>query len=649
MHEGAEQLSDEIDLKELMINLWSNKIIILITTILTIFIGGVITGNSEKEYTARALFKLSSNEKSYKPQLPAGAQGAASLAGITLPGNTKHDDLVERLGGRVFIEQIDQIIGLRSDNFYNSFNPDYVEPKWKVLLKKILGISNGIYNEEEIIWSSTIENFLDNVVIDSTDASNLQVKVVHTNPDRAAEIANTIMNKIISDQEVYQDEIQNFQLQYLSDTLAKALDDLELVKSKMGNYAIENNANPKEGFALASKKLVIAKDKYKEHSELYMAVLAISKLFQNGNIRPTDNEYNALQKSHPIIDQVEFRRIFGQNEIISEWSWPEETTVYTVLKTLDDRRSRLESEVEAAQDYAESFAKNLQEYTKYERDVKTAEAKYQVIMQQSMRNSLFAGIENSQSEVYEYAISPIRTNSSTTIALAISGLIGIFLGILIALVVVKIRGVYSSNNLLISAKNVNFSEKINRKFNRISKKDFKTLKDTLISNPYLLRDLKLEVHKSKRKIVMISNVGSKLKSARFSKILAIDMQADGMRTVLIDFSRPSRTDDNEKAFYSKTNFLILEEFEGLMIMAPGETRSAMSFLTKKEAKEQLHKLSSEFDSVILSVERNDAISLARFLSNIDVFHFSLTRKNKTKVDVLENIYNILPFEAQLYD
>lgn len=649
MSKGTEQLSDEIDLKELTINLWANKATILFVTILTIFIGGLLAGNSEKEYTARALFKLSSNNTSNGPKLPTGVSGAASLAGLNLSSNTKHDDLVERLGGRVFIEKIDEVLGLRDDIFYNNFNPNYTEPKWKSFTKKMLGISKVIYNEEEIIWSTTIENFLDNVVIEATDASNIEIKIVHTNPDRAAQIANSIMDIIILDEEKYQNEIQNYRLRYLSDTLAKALDDLEQVKSKLGNYAIENNANPNEGFVLASKKLVITKDEFKTHDELFMAVLAISKLFKKDMDGSLDNQYKALRKAHPIIDQVEFRRIFGQNEIISEWSWPEETTIFTVLKTLSDRRSRLKSEVEEAQKYAESFAENLQEYTKYERELKTAEATYKVIMQQSMTNSLLSGIENSKSEVYEYAKSPIRTNSSTTIALAISGVVGIFLGFIAALLVAKFKGVYSSKHLLISAKNINFGAEINKKLKRMSKKDLKTVKNTLVTNPYLLRDLKLEVQKSRTKIIMISNLGSKLKSAQLSKILSVDMQVDGMRTAFINFSRSLGKDDNEKVYDPKTNFLILEEFEALTIMAPGKTRSAMSFLTKKEAKEQIQKLSNEFDCVILSVEQKDAISLARFLSTIDVFHVSLTRKNKTRRNVLESIYDVLPFKAQLYD
>ena len=49
---------DEIDLKEIVVALWSHKILIILTTVIFIVFGGYQITSTEKKYTAIAVFQI---------------------------------------------------------------------------------------------------------------------------------------------------------------------------------------------------------------------------------------------------------------------------------------------------------------------------------------------------------------------------------------------------------------------------------------------------------------------------------------------------------------------------------------------------------------------------------------------------------------
>ena len=77
----------------------------------------------------------------------------------------------------------------------------------------------------------------------------------------------------------------------------------------------------------------------------------LSLILQNKTIN--QNDYLELRQKFPIVDQVEFRRVLGQNEIINSWSWPEASSVDAVFDTLSERKNRLQSQINASQINAE--------------------------------------------------------------------------------------------------------------------------------------------------------------------------------------------------------------------------------------------------------------------------------------------------------
>jgi uncharacterized protein involved in exopolysaccharide biosynthesis len=121
---------DEINLRELFITLWAYKLLIASTCALGIVFGGYYALNADKEFTSAAIFKLDQARRdgiSFDGQLGAlakiGGFGGGQLAAMTLPR--------DQFTGRIFIEKLDAKLNFQADPYFNSYNPNSVDPIWK--------------------------------------------------------------------------------------------------------------------------------------------------------------------------------------------------------------------------------------------------------------------------------------------------------------------------------------------------------------------------------------------------------------------------------------------------------------------------------------------------------------------------------------
>ena len=637
----------DIDVKELFLLVWSYKIFITILISVSVLLALYIESNSKKVYTASALFAYETNRNNENINIGSVTNGIPGLSGLVDLGSAENDDLIERVMSRLFIEKLDTKLGLRVDDYYNTYNDKYSDPIWKSIIKKLIGFTNGANDIEELIWNTTINNFINSVDIQITTASNIRIIVNHNDPERAAKIANTIMNTIISDLDEKTKNFQDDRLNYLSEILSEALYDLETIQSKLKNFIIEFSADPLTDFIQASFKLELLKEEFNQAEELHKAVLAMSKLYTLNKI--SNAEYLLLKKEHPIIDKVEFRRIFGQNEVISAWTWPEENNVNQVLKTLTDRNSRLRSSVNSALVNAEKLAENVNKFNDLERQRANAEATYTVILEQVKGSAFMYGNNKQNSEVYENAKPPVRPLRNTKMTVIVGGIIGLFLGLLLSISVAYWKGIYYSISSLSFVQKINYLKKF-KPFKKVSNKNLKKLNLKLSDRSVIeLRELTLAIKQNNNQFIMISSFTRKFKARSMSQILGVGMQSDGGRIAYIDFSKRLGLNDDNPRQHFNDNFLLLEKFENLYILEPNEVKNIMSFTTRQGARNHLMELKSDFDNIILSVEAKDAISLARFLNFKDVFHIAISQKNKTKRKVLESINDIIPFGAFLHD
>ena len=388
---------DEIDLKEIVVALWSHKILIILTTVIFIVFGGYQITSTEKKYTAIAVFQIEQKDKSgFNLSSELGA--LASLAGIDRNSSSSLDVLLERIRAREFILEISKRHLLANDPFFNTYLPEKSDPLWKSTIKKIIGWEQLKVDKSLITENNIITAYNKFVKTEETDGGAISISVTHEVPQLAAEYANKFMEDIRGLVELESNAAQQFRLAYLSETLADALQEMETAQQNLKQYALQNSAMAEENFISGSLKLDelrMEKRKVEEISKVLEIIFDIVKTRNYDN-----NSYQSLRLAYPLVDDLDFRRILGMSETISAWNWPTSDTIEAVSATLRDRLNRLEIEINTIEDNAKIYASSAEDLAKFTRDAKIAEATYTVLIEQVKSQSLAAGFQPDTFKVF---------------------------------------------------------------------------------------------------------------------------------------------------------------------------------------------------------------------------------------------------------
>ena len=647
MENSLNSTSDyEIDLRELFITLWAYKLFIAGTCALGIVFGGYYALNADKEFTSAAIFKLD-QEKSGGISLGGELGALASIAGFG--GGLAATILpTDQVTGRVFIEKLDAKLNFQADPYFNTYNPSLVDPIWKSLIKSAIGWQKSSTDAQEAIWQGIVAKYSKNIMLDETQDGSVKIVVTHVNPQRAAEIANAIMDEVISNAKNKKDTEQAQQLSYLSNTLANSLSDLEVSQSNLKQFTLENGALPLESFAKGSLQLEALREQLSQTYELHEAVAALSILLRNN--RTDQKNYLVLRQKFPIVDQVEFRRVLGQNEIISSWSWPNASSVNAVLSTLSERKSRLQSQINVSQIDAERSKLVLDTYAKLERNAKIAEATYAVLIEQVKAQSMVAGYRPDRTEVYEYASASINPSApKRSLILALGAVLGLFVGAALSLAFALRRGVYYSKNSLITGVQARLTSSV-RTLLPLRNKSLEDVNTMLVKKPRpVLRDMAVEIHKSAAAQVVVTSSRAKMTGNGVARALAGYMQSDTMKVAVIDFSSKAKKLDIDEEKLSVGSFDVAESADQISVLIPGDNLSVMESLSHKDFWKKIQSLSSTFDLVFLCADNGDAISLLSALEGQKMYHVTLARTKNTKSAVLAQMSSLLPIQGLLHD
>jgi uncharacterized protein involved in exopolysaccharide biosynthesis len=636
------EANDEIDLRELFITLWAYKLLIISFCVLGVIYGGYYSLNARKEYSSTAIFKL--GDTSVNMNLSQNISSLANIARLN-PMISANTYPVDQVRGRIFIQSLDEKLNFRTDPYFNTYNPNHVDPIWKSRIKRAIGWQKSSINAEEAMWQNIIAKYLKNVELNQTTDGSIKVSVTHVNPQRAAKIANGIMDEIILNKKTKINKTQDQHLSYLSNTLAMALNDLEVSQSKLKEFALKNSALPLEEFAAGSLKLDLLREQLIQTTELHEAVAALSLILKNEKI--DQNDYLALRQKFPIIDQVEFRRVLGQNEIISSWSWPEASTVDAVFDTLSDRINRLQSQINASQIDAERSGLALETFAKLEREAKISEATYTVLIEQVKAQSMLTGFRPDKTEIYEYASASINASApKRSMILVVGAMSGLFAGVLLSLALSTYRGVYYSINSLMIGAQARFTASV---------KTLLPLRNKILgevgaihmkkSHP-ILRDMAVEIHKNATKQVVVTSSRAKMNGDCVARALAEYMQSDSMKVAVINFSSRAKKLDIEGERLSVGSFVVTESAGHISALRPNE---ALELLSHKDFWGKINLLNSTFDLVFLCADNSDAISLLSALEGQKVYHITIARTKKTKSSTLIHMRSLLPIQGLLYD
>ena len=143
---------------------------------------------------------------------------------------------------------------------------------------------------------------------------------------------------------------------------------MERAQKNLKNYALENSAMAQENFISDSLKLDQIRMEKRKVKDIVDLLSILEDFIKSGNL--DDNSYEALRSSHPLVDDIDFRRILGMSETISAWSWPDIETIDAVTTTLRDRIKQLDIDISNIEENAKIYATSAEDLTKYQRDAK---------------------------------------------------------------------------------------------------------------------------------------------------------------------------------------------------------------------------------------------------------------------------------------
>ncbi|WP_341247401.1 GumC family protein [Nereida ignava] len=460
-HQPTDAAEDEINLKELFLTIWAYKFLIALVSSVFLVGAGFYALNADKVYSAKSTFALPGGTGSSGILGSLGGElgGLATLVGAPTGGGDA-EVIVERLTSREFILEIARELDLINDEMFNSYDPNATGPAWKAVLKSLLGMVSEKPNANRIALQNVINAYKDHIAVGANDTGSISVTVDHEVPERAAEIANHIVSKIIALKALESSDETDEKLEYLSRTLADASEDLEVAQGALKQYSLENSIQAVDSFALGSVMLDDMRVQRDQSAEQLEAALALKDVLSKGV--PSEADYDRLRQEFPQLDQPSFRRIMGVSEVASAWTWPSVEVVSQVESSIRDRLSALERDILKLEGDALKYASSAERLAELTRDLRIAEAAYTVLIEQVKSQSLVAGFRPDNSRILEVADVPtIPTEPKRTLILALGLVLGVFVGSAVALVLGMRRGVYFALSSLLEASGVSSGFKVN--------------------------------------------------------------------------------------------------------------------------------------------------------------------------------------------
>ena len=256
MSETSNFEDNEIDLRELAARVWSHKFLIVLLTGLSIFLAAYHVLTTEKKFTSSAIFKMEETASNSGLRIPGELGIFASLAGFASGNNlTSEGVLIERASKREFILDMREKYSLDRDPYFNNYSPKSTDPFWKAAIKKAIGWQETVRDKNAVIENNVIKNFKLNVLFEVLESGAVAVSVVHIDPIKASNYANYFMEEIRLLVEKESIKAQSLRLDYLSQTLADALQEMETAQENLKIYTLENSALARENFISDSLKL----------------------------------------------------------------------------------------------------------------------------------------------------------------------------------------------------------------------------------------------------------------------------------------------------------------------------------------------------------------------------------------------------------
>jgi len=460
------QQDDEIDLAEIFKGLWARKVLIISLTFISVLISAVIALNLEKKFQATAIFELKDSRS--PSSLGAGFGGLAALAGLPL-GNLSSNSskTFDRLGSRDFVLRLNRKIDLESDPYFVPLSQDQNSPVNKVktlvisFVKKLVQKDEyqdvGNPNEDLKILDGIYATYLNSVEFSETEYGSIKIDVEHSDPNRASNIANAIVGQVKEELTNEDKNSDRDTLNYLATELAKAQKDLEEKKQTVRYFSLSNGLGPPAEFFQRSQKMAELREELKTIADTQLGIKAIRNLITQLK-NPTPQDYSQVRTEFPIMDKLEFRRLLGISEALNSWTNPSISKLDNVSNVLEDRLARIRLNLSQMRVEAEKNAVLAEQLEGLQLQLGIATATYQVLQEQVKKFSLQSGFEAQKVKIYQTATPPlIASKPNRKLIVALGGVLGVFVGCAIALLINMKKGILFSQNSIAASLSSTFN------------------------------------------------------------------------------------------------------------------------------------------------------------------------------------------------
>ena len=641
----AGRTDDEIDLAEVFASLWAHKLAISFFTAVAIVIGGAYALTAPRVYVATTSFVFAENGGSSSlDQLSS----LAALAGISAgAGQSQGLSLEEVLSSRLFIKKVSDATNLIGDVTFNETQGPPTLTPWKETLKTLLGVESAQISLARRQAENIVKSFAKIVTLNDLKSGAQTVSVKHSDPERAAEIANSVLDLLIIEVETKQEEAHSTRLNYLSSSLADALQQLDSTQENLKDYALSNNILSVEAFASQSVALDNLRKTRVDTIALRSAADAVSAQIVGGSTTP--ETLKNLRSRHVVLDDASFRRLFGMTEVTSAWSWPSATAAAAVASTLADRIKRLEADIVKLEAEAQQFGRASEELAKLSRDAKVAEATYTVLIEQVKAQSLTAGFKQDVATVYDHAAVPLTPSEpKRSLIVALSAVLGAFVSVGLSLIISLRSDVYRTLNYLTNL--VGSALMVDARGVRIFRHRLRSSSRTklrALSRPSLSQ-WRIDVCEKPSNLALIASLNARISSDTVAEWLAMRCSGEEQNVAVVNL----RFDDPKISTAPSELFppFLVADVQGSgthFLLPPSETPS--EFYASARFRVTVEKLRSQFDRVIMACEGSDAETVVRAVREQCPHVTLITRVGATKKKSVRQLGELIEVDACIHE
>lgn len=607
---NIKEKSDEIDLVEIFTIFWMYKFIFVTIFFTFLSFAALYIINAERIYTSTSTFIAPKNSKNNFPGLSINSSGARSLAAFS--GFPLLDDenqrLIERLSGREFVLSLADDLKLRDDEFFNKYDPNAPEPFWKQKLKSLINWKSTRPDPLKIAEWNVLKRFAEQVEVLHTAGGAIQVTVNHTNAEKAAEIANYFTKKAIFILQSEEQQKANELLNYLSQSLAESLINLEEAEGKLKKFLIANTSAASVSFQTGSLVLGDLRAKREKATKQLEAIEEL--LSQVKQASATHQTYTSLRNKYPLLDQPEFRRILGIPENVSAWRWPSTERLIQVKNSILDRSGALSAEILRLEVDAKKYGVISEKQMELTRKFKLAESLHAVLMEQVKAQSLAAGFAPDNSQIISAADAALKaTKPNNPLILALAALASFFVYAFLALVLSWNKGAIYSRGALLKALNPKFHHKI-QPVHRYGINTLRKAQEHLVKRPTpWLRYLFLETIISQdSSIVVVGDTTHLNNASNIARLIGASAFELGTSVAYVDLSKKSRFEVknlDETIPGTKNDLEISETINGCTEYNYLGGNQNIDWLLSRSFEETVNLLKNNYDILLLSANLHE--------------------------------------------